>query len=758
MDKGLLQGRMCAETKTEQRGQAAPANQWESGESNTERLAQERAYQQQLQMHIGHHDQNKYALPEKENAESLLHGEEEDEDDTEDPHVYDSLDVASNLHTKRSPALQQTEYLDTQMDEKGGSRLLPDDTYSDLRYDPSWRTNLKGNGLFIESPQNSVEGYPQVPEEKPANSYDDAQALGKKGGYRCIVDTSPPVVTPHKAGNKSDQPYRLHPEDGFTSTAASHQGHQHACQSRSPEAHLSEASTKKENVSSLQRGIRENYERSFDSEHFIGSPNMSEDLHGTEFRMHYQQSRFTQEGPIQKMSTSALPNPNVSSNNKLQSLVEDKVKLNKITLGCSRYKNGSYVRVHARKQMPNVNDVQETLKKLAPAENQQDSSDPELRLLQKTQQLRVTQISKGKKGQCKEYPNPSRRQPPAVAVKAEPGDCLSVPLAQAAAVTQPEPQKTTSSQPLPQTIHLNIKLNTSSHLLSLLQQRDGQDDIINLASLHGHPHWSSKSELQLALSTGYQQKNFYSRKSFLSREVLNTQLLHRNLESSPEQWQRTRASQLPLSCEKEEQTRSPLRTPTTASSQGTGSYTVLPAIGKPLTAEELSPCQSENTAFHIHSSNSDSYLVQMEKQKQLRARVNCKAYKQMRTDINHRGLCPDYAAIEKTKMKRQKLYSNVIREQNKKISRIPFLPAKDPEGSDNKVPRIKALEYAKTIAKPPVKSQPKQRQKFKTEDFTELAPQWQGSDVSLLTKLDLLRKRHEEEKLAVAPFRKGHAV
>lgn len=40
-------------------------------------------------------------------------------------------------------------------------------------------------------------------------------------------------------------------------------------------------------------------------------------------------------------------------------------------------------------------------------------------------------------------------------------------------------------------------------------------------------------------------------------------------------------------------------------------------------------------------------------------------------------------------MKRQKLYSNVIREQNKKISRIPFLPAKDPEGSDKKVPRLK---------------------------------------------------------------------
>ena len=45
------------------------------------------------------------------------------------------------------------------------------------------------------------------------------------------------------------------------------------------------------------------------------------------------------------------------------------------------------------------------------------------------------------------------------------------------------------------------------------------------------------------------------------------------------------------------------------------------------------------------------------------------------------------------KMKRQKLYSNVIREQNKNISRIPFLLAKDPEGSDKKVPRMKVCVF-----------------------------------------------------------------
>lgn len=70
----------------------------------------------------------------------------------------------------------------------------------------------------------------------------------------------------------------------------------------------------------------------------------------------------------------------------------------------------------------------------------------------------------------------------------------------------------------------------------------------------------------------------------------------------------------------------PRTPPTTTSSLGSGSYTVLPPIGKPLRGEEpeLSPSQSVNTAYPIHRSSSDGYLVQMEKQKQLRGRVTYK--------------------------------------------------------------------------------------------------------------------------------------
>ncbi|XP_056252562.1 jhy protein homolog isoform X4 [Seriola aureovittata] len=459
-----------------------------------------------------------------------------------------------------------------------------------------------------------------------------------KGGYRYSVDTSQAVmVTPQMAGSESDQPYYLHPQDGQTNSVTSTQCHNRDLQCRSPETDT------------------------------------------TEFQTHYQEEpRCAQGRPIQKTNTPKLTSHDVLSNKKLERPMEDIVERNKTTLGRSTSKRGSYVRVYSLKQQMPIN-VHETLKETATAENQEDSSAPELMCPQKTQQL-----------------------------------------------------------------------------------WKGQDAFINLASLHGRPHWSPPSDVQLALYPGCQLTN-PGRSSHMSQEGLNAQLHHRNLESGPNQWQRTTALQWP-SCEGDDQTLSLnevhtkqfpqnlTRTPTTASSQGLGSCRVLPPIGKPMTGKEpkMNPSQSVNTVNPIHGSSSDSYLVQMEKLKQLRARVT---NKKLKTDMDLRGPHPDYTAIEK-----RKLYSNVVREQNKKISRIPFLPAKDLEGSDKKVPRMKALEYAKTIAKPPVQSQPKQRQTHQAEGFSEHAPCLQGLDVAQLTRLELLTKRHEEEKQAVSLFRKIPAV
>lgn len=113
MDKS---GKMCPELQTEPGRRGAPVNQWESGECDAESPAQERAHQHQLR----HRDRHRYPLPVKENLESLQQGDGEEGDETEDLHIYDSLELASNPRAKRSPALLQTEYLDTQMDEGEG--------------------------------------------------------------------------------------------------------------------------------------------------------------------------------------------------------------------------------------------------------------------------------------------------------------------------------------------------------------------------------------------------------------------------------------------------------------------------------------------------------------------------------------------------------------------------------------------------------------------------------------------------------------
>ncbi|XP_042355557.1 jhy protein homolog [Plectropomus leopardus] len=750
MDKEPKHEEMCQVLNTGQEkhpslGQAVLANLWDSVESDTESLAQERAYQQQLQKRIGYHNQNKHILTQQENTDSFQQGDGENknasDDKTEDLQVYDSLDVAADPHAERNPTLVHTEYLDTQIaDREGSSQLLSDDGYSDLRYEPNWKTNLRGAGCLNESPHSSIEEYYQVPKKQSSQSCGEEQGLVIKGGYRYIVDTSPAViVTPHMAGNEPNQPYRLHLQDDQTNSETS--PHNHALQRTSPEAdHLQPPafSTKTESDKSSQKGLRDKHEYSCDStgDNVSRSPGLTEDVRAIsiqEFKT-YQQQELRQGGSTQNQQMGTFPK--VSLSKKPEKPTEDIVERNKLTLGRNKSKRGSYVHMHAPKQeTPN----------------------------------KVTQISKGKKVRQKEHPSPSQQQQyPAGVVRAERGDCLSSPSETPAAISQPNPQKMTPSQPLVPAVHPNIQLNSLSQLLPFIQQR-GQDDIINLASLHGYTDWSPVPEPEPALSPGCQQMN-----PGKSRKGLKAHFHHQNLEGSPKQWQRTTMLKGLLSSEEGDQMWSPNevhtkqfhknlpRTPTTPSSLGSGGYTVLPPIRPSLTGEEsdLSPGQSVNTA--IHRSSSDGYLVQMQKQKQLRARVTYKAYslkdyKQLKSDINLRGLGPDYTAIEKTaeKMKRQKLYSNVIREQNKKIRRIPFLLAKDLEGNDKKVPRIKALEYAKTIAKPPVQSQPKQRQKDQSEDFIEHTPYTEDLGNS---QLEILRKRHEQEKQAVAHLRKVHAV
>lgn len=155
------------------------------------------------------------------------------------------------------------------------------------------------------------------------------------------------------AGNESDQPYRLHPQDGQNSSVTGPYCHNSALQLSSPETDLSRPSSifsKNQSDNTSQRGFRQMCKHDCDR-----SPELTKDEHATympEFNTYYQQElTHTHGGPTQtqQMSTLALWSSKVIVNKKPERLKEDIVERNKITLGRNTSKCGSYVTMHALK-------------------------------------------------------------------------------------------------------------------------------------------------------------------------------------------------------------------------------------------------------------------------------------------------------------------------------------------------------------------------------------------------------------------------
>ncbi|XP_069021121.1 uncharacterized protein [Embiotoca jacksoni] len=289
-------------------GQAVMVTQLDCVESDTKSLTQKSAYKQQPQMYMSHCDETKFIQMQKESADGSLQddrGNEHhaDEDETEDLQVFNSLEVAAQPQAKKNPIVFQTEYLETQMYEKGTSQLLSDDAYSDLHYDPNWRINLKGAGRSNKSPRISVKKHYK-------NSKDiSCQSCGDSEG-----------------------------------------------QLRSPKADLSGAFS-----NTLQKGFRGKGVNACDNvSGNIGRPPELTDniqaMHIQELNTYYQQEVRHKQGRTilrQKRSTSPLTSPKVFSNKNLGNQMEDIVERNRRTLGRNASKCGSYGKAHALgKEMP----------------------------------------------------------------------------------------------------------------------------------------------------------------------------------------------------------------------------------------------------------------------------------------------------------------------------------------------------------------------------------------------------------------------
>ncbi|XP_039220022.1 jhy protein homolog isoform X1 [Crotalus tigris] len=169
----------------------------------------------------------------------------------------------------------------------------------------------------------------------------------------------------------------------------------------------------------------------------------------------------------------------------------------------------------------------------------------------------------------------------------------------------------------------------------------------------------------------------------------------------------------------------------------------------------------EETQPVLSRSNSEGYLLQMEKQKERRGkkghRKGSRAKGYVKMDVRLGGLGPDYETIKEKseKMKHQKVYAKQVNEQNlKNISsaRKPQLKTED----KSVVSRQKALEYAKTIPKPRLFVSRSSEQETKEEK--NLARTLNGENLPPISSLESLQNRHEKEKQVVAAFKTLHIV
>ncbi|KAL2295820.1 hypothetical protein Nmel_017344 [Mimus melanotis] len=164
--------------------------------------------------------------------------------------------------------------------------------------------------------------------------------------------------------------------------------------------------------------------------------------------------------------------------------------------------------------------------------------------------------------------------------------------------------------------------------------------------------------------------------------------------------------------------------------------------------------RAEGNPRKMRRSSSEGSLLQMKKQKQPKtSKKMCGSKFYINLNMKLGGLGPDYETIKekKEKLKLQKEYSRQINEYNmKNITVVQRLPAKPSQVSS--VSRQKALEYAKKIPRPKTYITRPSEQEVK-----EVLPQAQpGIIFPQIPSLEALWDRHKKEKEVVAAFKSLH--
>ncbi|XP_044775554.1 jhy protein homolog isoform X3 [Neomonachus schauinslandi] len=189
------------------------------------------------------------------------------------------------------------------------------------------------------------------------------------------------------------------------------------------------------------------------------------------------------------------------------------------------------------------------------------------------------------------------------------------------------------------------------------------------------------------------------------------------------------------------------------------SVTFPPILSRVESESQLSSNRSQRNQMKISRSNSEGYLLQLEKGRKHREKSSSKSSKlkgYQKRDVKLGGLGPDLESIrdKRQKLIQKKEYAKQVKEYNMKTLSILSKPQTAKTESQSAIPRQKALEYAKTIPKPKPSNLTGQVSKEKKN------PTYTRKEDALpeISLLEILQSRHEREKQAVAAFKVLHIV
>ncbi|XP_047609962.1 jhy protein homolog [Phacochoerus africanus] len=187
--------------------------------------------------------------------------------------------------------------------------------------------------------------------------------------------------------------------------------------------------------------------------------------------------------------------------------------------------------------------------------------------------------------------------------------------------------------------------------------------------------------------------------------------------------------------------------------------TLPPILSRVESESQLSSEKSQRNQVKISRSNSEGSLFQLENGGKHRKRSgpkSCKLKGYPHRDMKLGGLGPDLESIrdKMQKLTQQKEYAKQVKEHNMKTLSLLSKPQTAKTENKSAVPRQKALEYAKTIPKPKPSNLSDQTSKEK-KNPTHAGKEDPLPEISLL---EILQNRHEREKQAVAAFKVLHIV